>query len=385
MMSVSFVERINDLLGAIGQSVVDYGAQPLKPEHEAYVRDLAKKMNIKTKVDFYALPFGHPMGSHCLYNKIFIDESLFKGDQDGLTFVVGHELMHAEKYHGLSRYAVFCGTCLPLYYLLKHVGTRYEIGKKADETGIPFAGYLAGDYIPSLCAAGCGWLAQQVMARPCEREADLQALERLTPHIGADKIAQGAATILSQNCSFTPYTRFQQVMLDHPHPGERLRYLGIKEEDACVYADTFIHKSKTTCLEIIASLVEDGIDVQNMPWNDHMRWRWEYFELKTGPLRRLCTIYPSSIKKIMVELSSENLKTYMRNAWSFVVDDQHDESLLDQIKMADAEKQRLKDCVTKGISTALKEEGVELEKTLIAEYEKWADQTIVWFEQHLQK
>ena len=61
----------------------------------------------------------------------------------------------------------------------------------------------------------------------------------------------GALTLLTDDCSFEPYSRFEHWFAEHPHPKERLRYLGISKEAISMYVDKLIDEGERSLVKIL--------------------------------------------------------------------------------------------------------------------------------------
>jgi len=318
-------DTLNGVIGKVGHQVAkvvkpEFSDERLKPENEEAVRDIIKKMGVTKHIEIYKLPDG-TNNAYALGNNIYLDESeLFEDFEDNpevRQFTVGHELVHADNNHSLKKLAVVFvlsyGVSKAFNKGLQWVG----IDKKSLEFDMqdPFTlengARLYGGTLIGVCL-GYGVLKPLFMpyVRMHEREADLDAQERLGPIYGKDTLAQGAALTLAHNPE--PHTLLQRINTTHPHWTERLRYLKISKDYIDNHLERLVTDLKHHCFNELLDLAEGRSPLEE-PFHDSFRSHMPISKL-------MCSVYPETAQTALERLQSDEFALYL-------------DSLLDRLKV----------------------------------------------------
>lgn len=202
----------------------------LKSEHEKKIRDIAHKMGISADILIHAYPPEYKfLGPHCVGNRLYFDDEWFDDWAEYpqvQRFIIGHELVHAEKNHLPLRWIFRVVLILGALLLCVLVGIIYRLRSRQSNTGSFIDTFImVGGAAVLLSLFGMFWISRQQ-----EYEADASALELLGPHYGADTIAEGAALYFAKKCSFAQYSVLQKCIATHPHVLDRLKRMPVLKE-----------------------------------------------------------------------------------------------------------------------------------------------------------
>lgn len=250
----------NGLVGEFSEYAKQSSGQPstaLEPENEAIVQEVAKVMKIdKVKVRSHQPSFAMT-GPHANGDVIYLTDQWFKEGKHApfvQKFVIGHELVHVDEAHSFLRLSCLYGLTFGSAYLLKKLSDYTTLSEKTDhfvEQHFPHVPYrtMFGKAYLGFAGFILGMIATTKLMRAQEFEADWNALEKMGPVYGHDKVRQGAAEFFSSNPGFEPHL-VRHVFSTHPHSGDRLRALGLKKEASQDAAD------------LIQPLLEERVDLR---------------------------------------------------------------------------------------------------------------------------
>lgn len=239
------------LINHLGWRVCGGPNERLKPENEKMVRDLMEKMGISKTIDIYRIPKDSGI-AYVMGNNIYIDEEYFfedgKDRLDEARFVIGHELIHAEKNHVLLGILAKIGAFTFCKSALQYTGIGnflYSATKKWVPLNDRCRNILSTTTLAgaTLCSAGYLVIA---FSRRLERQADTEALTRLAPFYGKDALVQAGA-------SFFAREGFHEDPLPglaiHPSCQERLRYLGLSKDYVASHGEHLMPALKDLLVE----------------------------------------------------------------------------------------------------------------------------------------
>lgn len=231
------VDAINSLIGTATHKIRSFWykglSERLKPENEALVRNIQQKMGITQDIHVYKLTQSlNYAGPHNLYNCIYLDEKEFEwarknDDYSALVFTIGHELMHAEYYHGLKFAGIWCTAAIIAEKALKKPLSTIPKALQLI-AGLPLSLFLGLNATKILGPVSCAF----------EYQADRECLKRLAPWYERDDLIRGCATALG---SFDKNpSRLAAWFSTHPTTRDRLRALAMKKKESQHYGEQLI-------------------------------------------------------------------------------------------------------------------------------------------------
>ena len=245
---------LNALLGkgyhTVAKFIWHYKDKRLKPENEYLARSVAHDIGITQEIEFYALPPSQShIGHHCSGNHIYLNEKdfdYFKHHKHALRFVIAHELMHVEKFHILKEIAATVTLQIVLHNLIRKLSQTSPVKKRIDalqetmiqaeqaalqHTPIAFETSLkatsrnllrlTGDLVLNKATR----LALRPLNRSFEKEADLEAITRLSKKAFLPHVKEDAKTFLLAYSSQKKKSWWKRAISTHPPIEERLDYI----------------------------------------------------------------------------------------------------------------------------------------------------------------
>lgn len=205
------------------QKAMQYGTEPLEPEHEAFIRGIIQELGITKKIIIrkmsrLGIALYRRKNACALFDRyLFVGESFFKElSEEEKRFLIGHELAHLMRNHILIRSVVFFSLLFISGIISAALALKLQSTYRLSRTTSIITGILAFAFFNRI-----GNIGNMMLSRHQEKEADFISVSRL-------QSSQGGITFLTKASAHDPYDYSKwstRLLASHPSPQERIQLL----------------------------------------------------------------------------------------------------------------------------------------------------------------